>query len=133
MKRSTTRAVSVLSATAALIVGLSACGMRGVASSDEQRKAAVVELEKRGFEDPVFVADDTTNREDEMRFDAKAGNCRLLISRNANGDFGYRDTSWSEDQVKKVRELSGGSISSAVKASFIKTYGKELGWAHCLG
>lgn len=132
MKRSITRrAVSVLTASATLIVGLSACGTAGIASSDDQRKAISVELEKRGFEDPTFVTDNY-GRNDEIRFDVKVGNCRLLVSRTGSGDFGYRDTSWNDEQLKKVRELSGGSLSSVVNASFIKAYGKELGWAHCL-
>lgn len=131
MQRSITKAVSVLSASAILIMGLSACGQAGIPSSDEQRNAVIAELEKRGFKDPTFVTDEY-GRANEMRFDAKVGECRIFISRSGDGDFNYMDNSWSEEQVKKVREMSGGSMSSIVNASFIETYGNELGWAHCL-
>lgn len=131
MKRRITKAVAALSTSAILVLGLSACGQAGIPSSDDQRNAVVAELEKRGFEDPTFVTDQY-GRTDEMRFNAKVGECRVFISRSGGGDFSYLDNSWSEDQVKKVRELSGGSMSSIVNASFIHKYGNELGWAHCL-
>jgi hypothetical protein len=125
------KAISVLSVAATLIVGLSACGTYGVASSKEQRDAGITELEKRGFEDPTFVTDQYGNT-DEMRFNAKVDNCRVLISIRETGALDYVDASWSDEQFKKVRSMSGGSMSSIVNASFIRTYGNELGWAHCL-
>jgi hypothetical protein len=125
------KAVSVLIAATTVAIGLSACGTMGISSSDDQRKAAIVELEKRGFEDPTFITDEY-GRADEMRFSAKVGECRVMLSVTNSGVFDYLDNSWSEEQLKKVREMSGGSLSSVVNASFIRTYGKELGWAHCL-
>jgi hypothetical protein len=135
MKRSITKVVSVLSVSAALVLGLSACsrpGTHGIASDESQRNAAVAELKARGFEDPVFVGDNFDVQPDELRLTAKVGTCRLTVSRTAIGDFDYRDTSWSKEQLEEVRAKNGGSLSSIVNASFIRENGKLLGWAHCL-
>lgn len=125
------KAVSVVVAATTLVLSLSACGSGGVPSSDEQRKAAMSELEKRGFQDPVFVTDEYGGP-DEMRFTAQLDDCRIFISRTEGGRFSYRDTSWTDQQLKQVAEINGGSVSDVVNASFIRTHGDELGWAHCL-
>lgn len=125
------RAVPGLFVMTIAMIGLSACGTSGVSSSDEQRKSAVMELEKRGFEDPTFVTDQY-GRTDEMRFTAKVGECRVSISRTGGGVYSYMDTNWTDEQRKAVDEIAGGSVADDVNASFIRTYGDRLGWAHCL-
>jgi hypothetical protein len=131
------KVVPVLSASVALVFGLTACGgtlpgTKGVASDESQRNAAVAELKARGFEDPVFVGDNTDVTPDEMRLTAKVGTCRIAVSRTAVGDFDYRDASWNKERLEQIRAKNGGSLSSVVNASFIIQNGVELGWAHCL-
>ena len=128
MKRRTTPVVSFTLVATASVLGVSACGTY-LPATQEQKDAVVAELIKRGFEDPTFVTD---QYDQEMRFDAKVGDCRVFIARKDNGTFNFKDEQWNAEQVQKVRDISGGSMSSIVNASFIETYGEQLGWAHCL-
>lgn len=113
-----------------LMVGLSACSL-DTPTTEEQRKAALVELEKRGFEDPTFVTDQY-GPSGEMRFTAKLDECRIFVSRSGSGVYNFMDVYWTDEQRQAVAEAAGGSASDIVNASFVRKYGDKLGWAHCL-
>lgn len=125
MKRRTTKAVATLSAAAALMLGLSACE-----SSDEERRVAIDELQKRGFQDVKFLDDNSAN--DEMQFTAKLDECRLDIGKSVDEKFTFRSIKLSDEQSKALRAKVGGLAGDEVNASFVRKYATELGLQHCM-
>jgi hypothetical protein len=121
------KVVSVLSASAALVLGLSGCG-----SDSKARDASIEELTNRNFKDVKFMKDVGPFGE-TMLFTGQAGTCRLEISRNDRGVYKY----WTlpgvtEETQKALDEKAGGKLVETVNASYIEMYGVELGLGYCV-
>jgi hypothetical protein len=127
MKRSFTRAVSVLAIATAATLSLSACG-----SDSKARDASVEELANRGFKDVKFMKD-VGSFGSTMLFTGQVGTCRLEISRTENGRYQYWTLpNLSEQQQKAIEEKAGGRVVDTVNASFIEKYGADIGIGYCV-
>lgn len=129
MKRRTTKAVATLSASAALVLGLSAC------STDEStRKAGIDELAARGFEEVKYVKDVGKSYNSPL-YTAKLDECRIDIVRDGSTGqliLAHTAPSTAKEMSEAIRKKAGGPVSDIVNPSFLRDYAKEVGLQHCL-
>lgn len=128
MKRSITKAVSALSAAAALTLGLSACGV-----SEDSQKKVIDELQGRGFQEVTYVAQDA--KTSDWLFTAKLDQCRIDIERDAiSAQLHYRPVTAARalEVSNAVRAKTGNRVTETVNASFLREYATELGLQYCM-
>lgn len=127
----TMKAVTLWSVAVALTLGVSACTVK-TPSSDERREAAIVELEQRGFHEPMFLADTYADGKLVVQLIAKLGQCTIAFSQFEDGRIVFQDGGWSEGQLETAVEASGLPMDSTVSADFVREQSGPLNWGICL-